>query len=253
MLKYLAPAAILLMAFPAILLSSEVQTGQTPQHFEKKNGDIILQTEYLLFLPAEYGKDPARKWPLMLFLHGSGERGTDINLVKKNGPPKIVEQKPDFPFIVISPQCPPKTRWNIKLLSALLDDVSATYAVDSDRVYLTGLSMGGFAAWALAAKEPERFAAVVPMCGGGDPTTAQRMRNLHFWVFHGEKDTSVPVQKDQEMVDALHSPSRRREIHPLSGRRPQLLDAILCKPRVVPLDAVAPSWRKISCAVGEVR
>ncbi len=195
--------AILFMLFPIAVFSADVQTGQTPQHFEKKVGETVLQMDYLLFLPADYGKDPAKKWPTMLFLHGSGERGTDVNLVKKNGPPKIVEQKPDFPFIVVSPQCPPETWWKLDVLSALLDNVISTYAVDPNRVYLTGLSMGGFGTWALAAKEPQRFAAIVPMCGGGDPTTAERMRKLHIWVFHGEKDTSVPIQKDEEMVDAL--------------------------------------------------
>ena len=77
------------------------------------------------------------------------------------------------------------------------------YSVDKDRVYLTGLSMGGFGTWALAAKEPQRFAAIVPMCGGGDPKTADRIKDLPIWVFHGEKDTSVPIARSQEMVDAL--------------------------------------------------
>lgn len=204
MLKYLPVLAVLFTTvFPAGLLSAEVQTGQTAQHFEKKVGDTVLQSDYLLFLPADYGKEPAKKWPLMLFLHGSGERGTDINLVKKNGPPKIVEQKPDFPFIVVSPQCPSDTWWKLDVLSALLDNVTSTCAADPNRVYLTGLSMGGFGTWALAAKEPQRFAAIVPMCGGGDPATAARLRRQHIWVFHGEMDQSVPVQKSQEMVDAL--------------------------------------------------
>lgn len=200
--RHLFETAFAVLLFPAMLLSAETQTGQHPEHFQKKVGDATLQIDYLLFLPADYGKDPSKHWPLMLFLHGSGERGTDINLVKKHGPPKNVEQKPDFPFIVVSPQCPPGLWWQTDVLSALLDDVSTQYAVDQNRVYLTGLSMGGFGTWALAAKEPQRFAAIVPMCGGGNPATAERLKDIPIWVFHGEKDTSVPILKSQEMVDA---------------------------------------------------
>ena len=183
------------------------QTGQHAHVFEFK-GNPPVTYGYLLYLPPEYGKDPKKTWPVILFLHGSGEKGdgkADINRVKLHGPPKVVEQKKDFPFVVISPQCPADQRgWKPEALAALLDDVLATHkAADPDRVYLTGLSMGGFGTWALAARHPEKFAAIAPICGGGDPNSAEKIKNLPAWVFHGEQDHTVPIERDQAMVDAM--------------------------------------------------
>ena len=131
--------------------------------------DVKVQVtlDYLLYLPADYDKQDA--WPLLLFLHGAGERGDDLELVKKHGPPKLIEQGKPFPFIVVSPQCPKDGSWSTRPLelTALLDDIAAKYKVDRDRVYLSGLSMGGFGTWLLAGYAPERFAAILPICGGG--------------------------------------------------------------------------------------
>ncbi|NLH41425.1 MAG: prolyl oligopeptidase family serine peptidase [Planctomycetes bacterium] len=178
--------------------------GQSEQSLNK---DITKHVElkYLLHLPKEYGQDKDRKWPLMLFLHGAGERGNDVNKVKVHGPPKLIEQGKDLPFIVVSPQCPAGSWWTeqIDALTALLDDVQARYAVDTSRVYLTGLSMGGFGSWALGCRYPERFAAVAPICGGGEWFLAERLKSVPVWVFHGAKDSVVPVRESREMVDAL--------------------------------------------------
>jgi predicted peptidase len=180
----------------------DAQPGQRARKFEKEV-KLTVKADYLLFLPEGYGQDPAKKWPVILFLHGAGERGSDVNRVKAHGPPKIVEQKKDFPFIVISPQCPEDQWWDPELLIALLDDVSATHAVDADRVYLTGLSMGGFGTWATAIRYPDRFAAIAPICGGGSKFQVRRIRHVPAWVFHGDKDEAVPVGASIEMVDAL--------------------------------------------------
>jgi predicted peptidase len=160
--------------------------------------------KYLLFLPKDYGKKD-QAWPLILFLHGAGERGDNLEVVKKHGPPKIVEQKPDFPFIVVSPQCPGNSWWTEEndALLALLDDMIARYRVDPDRIYLTGLSMGGYGTWKLASDRANRFAAIVPICGGGEPRRAMRLRNMPVWVFHGGKDPVVPVKESEDMVNAL--------------------------------------------------
>ena len=105
-----------------------------------------VQVRYQLFLPREYGVDPAHRWPMILFLHGAGERGDNLEAVKVHGPPKICERDADFPFVVVSPQCPSDQAWSNDALNALLDHVLATLAIDPKRVYLTGLSMGGFGA-----------------------------------------------------------------------------------------------------------
>ena len=140
---------------------------------------------------------------MILFLHGSGERGSDLELVKKHGPPKLVGNGKQFPFIIVSPQCPPNEWWSPEVLGALLDDVVEKYAIDKDRIYLTGLSMGGFGTWTLALQAPDRFAAIAPICGGGNPHRVDQLKHLPVWVFHGAKDQAVKIEKSQEMVDAL--------------------------------------------------
>ncbi len=176
---------------------------QEEKSFQKEI-TITVKLNYLLYLPKGYeGKDAAKeeKWPLVLFLHGAGESGDDLSKVKKHGLARLAESK-DFPFIIVSPQSS-RRGWNAEALNALLDDVIAHYRVDPDRVYLTGLSMGGFGTWSLAAAHPERFAAIAPICGGGDPKQARRLKNLPIWVFHGAKDPTVPLARSEEMVKAI--------------------------------------------------
>jgi predicted peptidase len=169
-----------------------------------------LRLDYLLSLPADYGEQADKRWPLILFLHGAGERGDNILQVKKHGIPRVVEQRGDLPFITVSPQCPPRTSWlfHFDALDALLNEIIATHAVDVDRVYLTGLSMGGNGSWHFAAAWPERFAAVAPICGWGDwfagfPDQACVLKNVPIWAFHGVKDDIVPLAGSQTLVDAL--------------------------------------------------
>jgi predicted peptidase len=192
-----------LAAAPAVAADKDKEPGKVQQEkaFEK---DITIKVKmnYLLFLPEGYDKG-GQAWPLILFLHGAGESGNDLNLVKKHGPPKIVETKKDFPFIVVSPQAP-RFGWDVDTLNALLDDVVANYKVDKDRIYLTGLSMGGGGTWMLAAAHPERFAAIVPICGfQNTPADARKLKDLPIWVFHGAKDTAVPLKRSEDMVKAL--------------------------------------------------
>ncbi|MHC4462057.1 MAG: carboxylesterase family protein [Planctomycetota bacterium] len=177
--------------------------GQHSQAF-KKTITKTISCQYLLFLPEGYGEKQQR-WPLILFLHGAGERGGDLRKVKKHGPPKIVEKKKDFPFIVVSPQCPTDDWWTEKaeVLINLLDDIVMRYDVDTDRIYLTGLSMGGYGTWSLASVYPDRFAAFAPICGGGKRVMARRLTEVPVWAFHGAKDRVVPLKESEEMVNAV--------------------------------------------------
>jgi len=179
-----------------------VKVGQHPQSFERAVTKVV-GCRYLLYLPRNYGVEKGKRWPLMLFLHGAGERGDDLTLVEVHGPPKLIAKGRDYPFIVVSPQCPTGIWWSLDVLNALLDEIIASYAVDEDRVYVTGLSMGGFGTWGLAIERPERFAAIAPVCGGGDPWQADRLKGVPAWVFHGAKDGVVPPKKSEEMVEAL--------------------------------------------------
>ena len=160
--------------------------------------------KYLLYLPKGCAESDKR-WPLVLFLHGAGERGDRLDLVKKHGPPMLVEKGKAFPFILVSPQCPRDGWWTKEtaMLADLLDEVVAKHRVDIDRVYVTGLSMGGMGTWALAAAQPQRLAAIAPICGGGDPKTAERIKHLPVWAFHGARDRVVPLKATQDMIDAL--------------------------------------------------
>jgi len=178
--------------------------GQTEQMFQKEITTTV-SLKYLLYLPKGYGEKKDQKWPLILFLHGAGERGGNLELVKKHGPPKLVDQGKEFPFIIVSPQCPSGSWWTEKLdsLLALLDDIQSKHAVDPSRVYVTGLSMGGFGTWALGCRHPERFAAMTPICGGGDWFLAERLKDVPVWAFHGAKDPVVPLRESNEMVNAL--------------------------------------------------
>ena len=180
-------------------------TGQKTQKFNKTLTKTV-NLDYLFYLPKDYS-NTTKNYPLILFLHGAGERGDDLELVKIHGIPKIAEQQKDFPFIAISPQCPADKwwvdPWLIEALNALLEETIASYRVDESRVYLTGLSMGGFGTWALSMMYPEKFAAIAPICGGGMPWMAFRIKNIPVWAFHGAKDETVPIEKSEEMVAAL--------------------------------------------------
>lgn len=164
---------------------------------------VNVGINYLLYLPKDY--DQKDKIPLMLFLHGAGERGADLELVKKHGPPKLIDEGKDLPFIVVSPQCSANSWWPTETftLLALIDDLCKNYKVDEDKIYVTGLSMGGYGTWSLAIQNPDRFAAVLPICGGGDLHSICKIGNLPVWAFHGEKDVVVPVKESKELVDKL--------------------------------------------------
>lgn len=218
---------LLLFGLASVVAAAETQTiASFERTIEKKVGYT-----YLLSLPTGYEASPGRAWPLLVFLHGSGERGTNPWLVAKHGPPKLLHGQPapagESPeararreaaarsladnFIVVSPQCPPNVWWDDDAVGALLDEIAARHRVDSRRIYLTGLSLGGFGTWSYAMRNPGRLAAIVPICGGGEPGLVRRiartrkaeLTRLPVWAFHGAKDTTVPLSDSVEMVEAL--------------------------------------------------
>ena len=168
---------------------------------------------------------------MILFLHGAGESGDDLSKVKIHGIPKLIESGKDFPFILVSPQSP-RGGWSSDSLNGLLDEVISKYKVDKERIYLTGLSMGGFGTWSLATAHPERFAAIAPICGGGNPARANRLKGLPIWAFHGAKDDVVPLSASESMIKALKDDRRESQIHRLSRSQTRLVDRDLQQPRV---------------------
>ena len=183
------------------------------------------KARFLLYLPEGYQENPDTKWPLLIFLHGAGERGDDLNRVKVHGPPKLVEKGQKFPFVIVSPQCPRNQKWDDQVLLSLLDHACKQYRVDTSRLYLTGLSMGGYGSWSLGLALCDRFAAIAPVCGGGSfidvynasGAKGKALRSLGVWAFHGAKDTVVPVNESKKMVEALRKfghPDPKLTIYP---------------------------------------
>ncbi len=161
--------------------------------------------EALVSLPDGYDADSEREWPLMIFLHGAGERGDDLSLVGIHGPLKERREGRDLPFVIVAPQVPAGGRWTVGRVAAALDDAIARYRIDEDRVYLTGLSMGGFGTWEAIQRMPERFAAAVPICGGGLPLGIDAAASVPVWNFHGAMDPVVPIEMSVGMVRALRN------------------------------------------------
>ncbi|MCE0523940.1 MAG: dienelactone hydrolase family protein [Methylacidiphilales bacterium] len=167
---------------------------------------------YLVDLPQGYDADAGKHWPLILYLHGGVQRGTDLKLVRKSGVAGLIAKGKQIPAIVISPQCSWHQDWDTPVLSQLLDEVCAKYRVDPDRIYLTGISGGGDAVWSLALEYPDRFAAIAPIAGEGDPMDAARIKNLPVWAFEGQKDTVVPPSQVVGMVDAIRQAGGRAHL-----------------------------------------
>ena len=169
----------------------------------------VMKFEY--YLPKGYDAKAAKRWPLMLFLHGAGERGDEVRKVEVHGPLKLINAGQDLPFIIVAPQCPSGHLWDSDSLLQLLDHATKTFNVDEKRIYAVGLSMGGYGTWKLGLCYPEKFAAIVPISGGGDlldiilvnPEHAAALKTLPVWAFHGAEDPVVPVNESRRTVDFL--------------------------------------------------
>jgi predicted peptidase len=193
-------AALLL----SLVATSFVHADQTAEKWQEK---VVLDASYgfLQSLPEGYASDPQKRWPLIVFLHGSGERGTDLEALKKHGPPKLIAAGKNIPAIVASPQCPNGQIWDPHAVHALTQHLIKTLRVDADRVYLTGLSMGGFGTWDTAMEYPKTYAALIPICGGAGVrfVMADRIRQIPIWIFHGEKDSVVDPAFSKSMKKVL--------------------------------------------------
>lgn len=182
----------------------------TPEHF-RASVTRESRFEYMLYLP-EGGAEPL---PFMLFLHGSGERGEDIQKVAAHGPLKEVAGGRKFPFIIAAPQCPEFESWDLEGLAAMLDMYAEDPRVDRNRIYVTGLSMGGFAAFGLCTLRPNLIAAAVPICGAWRVSDADKMTDVPIWAIHGTKDLSVPFEAGKATVDAIQNAGGDAKLTPI--------------------------------------
>lgn len=189
------------------------QVAQTTKVVTTVDGkEVTTELRYWLALPDDYAADPNKRWPLLVFLHGSGERGDDLELVKKHGPPKLIAASEEFPFVVVSPQCPKDLRWDAAQLAKLVESLTNTHRIDPRRRYVTGLSMGGSGTWALLEDHPGLFAAAVPICGRGNPVEAEIIAKTPVWAFVGGKDKADLVQNMNELAVALRKAKGKIEL-----------------------------------------
>lgn len=212
------------VALAAVLstMISQAQAQTAHERFERRIfqlGDAALP--YRLLRPRNY--DPSKTYPLVVFLHGAGERGTDNEKQLVHGMSDFasddVMQK--YPSFVAAPQCPDEQQWvdtpwtadahtmpqhptePMRLTLELIEALEHEFAIDGERVYLTGLSMGGFGVWDALQRQPRRFAAAVPICSGGDLALAGQIAHVPVWAFHGELDTTVKPKRSRDMIAAL--------------------------------------------------
>ena len=158
---------------------------------------------YWLYVPPGYAEQAEHRWPLVFFLHGSGERGRELQRVKAHGLPKLLEAGQAVPAIVVSPQCDDDLDWDPHLLHALLLALRTQLHIDPQRVTVTGLSMGGAGCWDWAMHYPEDLAGIAPVCGYSRPLRLARMRAVPVRAYHGSDDTVVRPDEQRELVNAL--------------------------------------------------
>lgn len=189
---------------------------------DSANDPEVRAFQYLVLPPEQL--EPGKQYPLVLFLHGAGERGDDPRKVIVHLPERMLENpyRERFQCFFVAPQCPEQKMWieqhwsekesvvmpkeptrELRMAYQALEESLKRYPVDLERVYVTGLSMGGYGAWELAMRHPMRFAALVAICGGGDESSVERLQGLPIWAAHGDQDATVPVERSRRMVEAL--------------------------------------------------
>ncbi len=214
--------------FAVVLVSAGLASADDRGFVDRVLRDEAGEHKFTVFVPHDYS--PERAWPVILFLHGAGERGTDGKAQVAVGlGPAIRSREKSFPFIAVFPQCedrdaPARRGWlpetaDGRRALAILAAVEREFRTDKDRVVLTGLSMGGFGTWAHAAADPARWAAIVPICGGGDPAwaTSGKIARLPVWCFHGADDRVVPAAESRAMIDALKKAGAAPKYSELAG------------------------------------
>lgn len=184
----------------------------------KWNSDRFFNFNYVKYLPKDY--DSSKKYPLVFFLHGAGERGDDLDVACRHGYMKHVrENGAEYPFIFVAPQCPDNKYWACytESLIAFLDYISDSLPIDRERIYLTGLSMGGTGTWMLAMADRDRFAAIAPICGSGIYWYGEALINTPVMIYHGDCDDVVPVQDSISMMQSVNKRGGNAQINILYG------------------------------------
>jgi predicted peptidase len=216
--------ALFLCLLGCLLMSAEnAPAADALDHFSARTYKNEKQAVLLYRLMQPEGYQAEKKYPLVIFLHGAGERGNDNFAQLKHGMRDFAsdENRKKYPAFVIAPQCPTNQKWvdvdwskdsstmpkepapSMQLTLELIAALQKEFSIDASRIYITGLSMGGYGSWDALQRHPEIFAAGAPICGGGDPAHAVKFKNVPVWAFHGDQDTAVKVNRSREMIAAL--------------------------------------------------
>ncbi len=191
------------------VVAMSITTSQRQPGTSYASSVLSTTVGYYTYRPEGHYLHPDEKFPLLIFLHGTGEKGngtTELNRVLVHGPPKLINQGTDLPFIVVSPQLPASQGgWSVNHIDELIARAKAESRVDTTRIYVTGLSLGGFGTWAYAVARPAVVAAVVAIAGAGNPGQACQMRDVPVWAFHGDADGTVNVSGSINMINALNA------------------------------------------------
>jgi predicted peptidase len=179
----------------------------------------------LSYTPKEYNTDTLKKWPLIIYLHGGSRRGTDLNKLYADGIPDQLYRGREFSFIIIAPQCPEHLRWSTdNWFENLYKEINDKYRIDTNRVYLTGISLGGAGTWYIAAKYPDKFAAIAPMSGFTShmdfiDNNIDKLINMPIWAFHGKIDVVVPFEETERIIKKLDGKNKdlRFSVEPVAG------------------------------------
>lgn len=161
---------------------------------------------YLIYLPKEYPTNQ-KDFPLLIYLGGGSQNGEDLEKLKAYGLPFYIEQGNEYGFIAVAPQCPENKYWTTEnWFDSLYADLISAYRIDTSRIYVTGISNGGFGTWQVAMDYPDRFAAIAPLCGGvndKDTSNICRLKELPIWTFHGTADNMIPIGETERIVNKL--------------------------------------------------
>ncbi|WP_117624827.1 prolyl oligopeptidase family serine peptidase [Sphingobacterium deserti] len=188
-----------------LLFISLLNLFYTHSHAQQK---ASVKYDYLLYLPKDYGAT-LKKYPLVIYLHGGSHKGKDLEKLKGYGLPQLVDQGEDFNFIIASPQCPDDKYWSTEnWFDSLHMDLTENYRIDTNRLYVTGISMGGYGAYTVAMDFPGKFAAILALCGGVNDSDTSRicsLKNIPIWTFHGTADDKIPIRETERIADQLKS------------------------------------------------
>ncbi len=192
----------------AVLLQFIILVSYANAQHIKAVKDPNLPYQFLVHYPEGYNENSNKKYPLLVYLHGRSIQGTDIERVKTYGVLYQIIKGLAIDFIVVAPQC--QSGWDNNKLLEVLNYAETKFPVDQERVYLTGMSMGGYGCWQFAGAYPERFAAIAPVCGGGNLKDAKKLKNLPHWVFHGALDKPVPIEESEKMIRAIRAEGNQK-------------------------------------------